>query len=202
MKSFRLMIAAAVGVVAGCASVPDPLEGEYSESFFPEQAGERSVGANVRWGGTVVETRPQADRTCIEILAQELDPSARPLSSDQGYGRFIACRNEFIDPEIFVNGREVTVAGELTRFSEGKIGEFAYLYPEVDANAVYLWPERDEQYLYARDFYNYGFPYYGRPFYYGRFHSRFHYPYRRGSYIHRSRSVQSSNDSNNTVEKK
>ena len=120
MKPFRLMIALAVGAVAGCASVPAPLEGDYSESFYPDQATDRSVGANVRWGGVVVETRPESRRTCIEILAQELDRTARPVRSDREYGRFIACRNEFIDPEIFVNGREVTVAGELTGFREAQ----------------------------------------------------------------------------------
>ena len=184
MTIFRLMIVLAVGVVAGCASVPAPLEGQYSESFYPDQATDRSIGANVRWGGIVVETRPEAERTCIEILAQELDQSARPERSDQEFGRFIACRNEFIDPEIFVNGREVTVAGKLTEFRDGQVGEFNYVYPVVDADAVYLWPER-EAYGYGYGYpYNYGYygfgypyywPYYRSPFYYGGF----------GTYIYR-----------------
>lgn len=212
MKPFRLMIALAVGAVAGCASVPAPLEGEYSESFYPDQAGDRSVGANVRWGGTVVETRPESERTCIEILAQELDRFARPVQSDQGYGRFIACRNEFIDPEIFVNGREVTVAGELTGFREGKVGEFNYNYPAVDADAVYLWPEREPfghgyRYPYGHGYgyglYGFGFgypyyrPYFRTPFYYGGFGARY---YPRG-HIHRSSSPQGPGNANRTIKK-
>jgi len=200
MKPFRLMIVLAVGAIAGCASVPAPLEGGYSESFQPDQAGERSVGANVRWGGIVVETRPQAKRTCIEILAQELDRTARPVRSDRGYGRFIACRDEFIDPEIFVNGREVTVVGELTGFQEGKVGEFEYVYPVVGADAVYLWPERQEHYWYGHGYYNWGYPYYWpyyrTPYYYGGIGTRIYYPYPRGGYIHQSGSIQGSSNTN------
>src|SRR6056297_1315541 len=198
MKPLRLMIVLAVGAVAGCASVPAPLEGEYSESFYPDQAGDRSVGANVRWGGTVVETRPESERTCIEILAQELDRMARPVRSDEGYGRFIACRNEFIDPEIFVNGREVT------GFREGKVGEFEYVYPLVAADAVYLWPERQEQYWYGHGYYGWGYPYYWpyyrTPFYYGGFGTRYYYPYGH-SHIQNSSSPQGPSNTNRAVEK-
>lgn len=208
MKPFRLMIVLAVGIVAGCASVPAPLEGEYSESFYPNQATDRSLGARVRWGGSVVETRPQSERTCIEILAHELDRTARPVRSDQDHGRFIACRNEFIDPEIFVNGREVTVIGELTDFRQGKVGEFEYVYPEVDAEAVYLWPERQAHYGYGHDFYSWGapyywpyhWPYYRAPFYYGGFGARFYYPHA-GAHGREAISPQASGNPNRTAEK-
>lgn len=184
MRLIRLTLAMAVGAIAGCASVPDPLEGEhYSEAFYPDQAVDRSLGAKVRWGGTVVETRPQADRTCIEILAHELGRDTRPRISDDGNGRFIACRNEFIDPEIFVNGREVTIVGELSRFQGGKIGEFDYEYPLVSADSVYLWPERDDYRAYGYS--PYGYPYHV-PYFYG-FHGfygihRFHRPYFHGGH--------------------
>ena len=207
MKTFRLMIILAVGVVAGCASVPAPLEGDYSESFYPDQATDRSTGANVRWGGIVVETRPEAKRTCIEILAQELDRTARPVRSDREYGRFIACRNEFIDPEIFVNGREVTVAGQLSGFREGNVGEFEYVYPVVAADAVYLWPERDRYeygYPYGHGYYGFGYPYYWpyyrSPFYYGGFGTRIYYPYPR-AHIHDTSAPRGSSNMNRNTEK-
>lgn len=201
MKLIRLTLVLIVGFIAGCASVPAPLEGDYSEAFYPDQANDQSVGARVRWGGTVVETRPEANRTCIEILAQQLDSSARPEGSDEDFGRFLACRDEFIDPEIFVNGREVTVAGRLARFRDGKVGEFNYVYPVVDADSVYLWPERIEQPWYGHGYYGWGYPYYWpyyrSPFYYGGIGTRFYYPYPRGGYIHRSPgSPQAGKDSN------
>lgn len=176
MKWFRLMIAVTLGTVAGCATVPAPLEGNYSEAVYPDQATAQSTGTSVRWGGTVVETRPKADQTCIEILALELGHRARPERSDQEHGRFIACRSEFIDPEIFVNGREVTVTGRVSEFQSAKVGEFDYNYPVVDADSVYLWPENDqyEYPYYGRGTYGFGYPYYRsyyRP-YSGSFHHR------------------------------
>jgi outer membrane lipoprotein len=140
----RLAALASILTLAGCVSIPTQLDGDYSDAFQPAQATERSVGARVRWGGLVIETRPERDRTCIEILAQPLDESARPERSDQDLGRFIACREQFFDPEIFVNGREVTVVGRLQGFRDGRIGEFQYRYPEIDADAIHLWPERVE----------------------------------------------------------
>jgi outer membrane lipoprotein len=172
----------ALSLLAGCATVPEPLEGDYSESFYPEQATSGSVGARVRWGGRVVETRPGEKRTCIELLARELDSSARPRETDRGQGRFLACRGEFIDPEIFTNGREVTVVGRLRGFRDGSVGEFQYEYPVVDADSVYLWPERVDPYIYDRGWYyhgwGWGYPsywpnYYRAPY----FHSRvIYYP--------------------------
>ena len=178
----RLVAAlAGIALVAGCASIPEPLDGNYSEEFYPNQATDRSLGANVRWGGVIVETRPEQDQTCIEILAQALDSRAHPRRSDDDFGRFITCKNEFIDPEIFVNGREVTTAGRLSGFRQGKVGEFDYEYPVVNADAIYLWPERvlDDvgyyPYPYHRGFwpYYYGwryYPYYFRPYPLGGYH--------------------------------
>jgi len=179
MKPLRSTLVLTAALITGCASVPAPLDGNYSEAFFPKQAEPQSLGANVRWGGTVIETMPEADRTCIEILAQPLDRRARPEHSDEDLGRFLACRNEFLDPEIFVNGREVTAVGELSAFREGQVGEYNYAYPVVGADAVELWPERSDSAYYG--YYGHGYhyrPYYRYPFYYGGFHhSRFYYPY-------------------------
>ncbi|MDT8437457.1 MAG: Slp family lipoprotein [Wenzhouxiangellaceae bacterium] len=168
-------------VLTGCATVPEPIQGErYSQNFFPDQAIERSLGTPVRWGGVIVDTRPQADRTCIEVLAQELDSRAYPKRSDDDFGRFVVCDPAFLDPEIYTNGRYITAVGTLEQFQIGQIGEFDYRYPVVKADAVYLWPERDDvDYApyYGRGFY---YPYYGYgyPYYFG--YSR--YPYSRGGF--------------------
>ncbi|MDT8448836.1 MAG: Slp family lipoprotein [Wenzhouxiangellaceae bacterium] len=170
---------AALGL-AGCAATPDPLEGDYSQEFFPREAGDEATGTRVRWGGTIIETRPQQDRTCVEILAQELDSSFRPKWSDQDRGRFKACRESFMDPEIFVNGRDVTVVGELESFTTDKVGEFDYRYPVVDANSVYLWPERADRGYYGYPYY--GYPYYGYPYYGGFYYPYFHHGFGHGFY--------------------
>ncbi|MEE4295280.1 MAG: Slp family lipoprotein [Wenzhouxiangella sp.] len=130
-------------LLAGCASIPAPLAGEYAD-FQPEQATERSLGAEVRWGGSIVDTRPGQSETCLEILARDLDSSLRPVSGDMSYGRFLACREGFQDPAVFTQGRDVTVVGRLTAFTQDTIGEFVYRYPRLDTSAIYLWPERPD----------------------------------------------------------
>ena len=156
-------------LMVGCTTIPAPLEGEFND-FYPEQAVERSVGAEVRWGGTVVQAEPQANQTCVEVLARELDNRLRPEISDRSFGRFLACRSVFLDPEIFVNGREVTVVGRVGGFEAGTIGEFSYNYPRVDAEAIYLWPERSDYYYpYYSSSIHWGWPFY-HPFYARGFH--------------------------------
>jgi outer membrane lipoprotein len=160
------LLIAALLALAGCASIPAPLAGEYAD-FQPDQATERSVGAQVRWGGNIVDTRPGPNDTCIEILARELDRSFQPLGGDLTFGRFFACREGFRDPEVFTSGREVTVIGRLEDFVDDKIGEFVYRYPRLSAEVIYLWPERPEV-IYA-DSYRYRgpwWPYHGPWWYY------------------------------------
>lgn len=155
------MLTIALLALAGCASIPAPLAGEYAD-FQPDQATARSLGAEVRWGGSIVDTRPGRDETCIEILARDLDRNLRPTGGDLTHGRFFACREGFRDPQVFTSGREITVIGRLQEFVDDQIGEFVYRYPRLSAEVIYLWPERPEI-VYA-DSYRYRgpwWPYYG-----------------------------------------
>lgn len=165
----RLIALLAIGtLVSACATVPDPLDGEFSD-VTPDQARSADMaGHAVRWGGEIVEVRPLADKSCLEILSRELGRSARPTGGDTGMGRFIACKPGFIDPAEFTQGREVTITGRLTGVDSGKIGEFEYRFPRVDAESVYLWPERRE--YEQRD-------HYYRPFFYDPFYGPFPYRY-------------------------
>ncbi|MEM1080839.1 MAG: Slp family lipoprotein [Pseudomonadota bacterium] len=135
-----LMVVVVASWLSACTTIPAPLEGEYSE-FYPDQAIDRSTGANVRWGGTIVRTLPQQDQTCIEILARQLDVQYRPEYTDRTFGRFLACREVFMDPEVFENDRAVTIVGRIEGFQAEPIGDFDYNYPVVQAKAIYLWPE-------------------------------------------------------------
>jgi outer membrane lipoprotein len=158
-----LLLATAVLALSSCATVPAPLQGQFPP-VNPRDAAAAS-GQAVRWGGDIIKVEPRADSTCFEVLARELDASARPRAGDRGpsKGRFIACRQGFYDPEEFERGRDITVVGHLSGTEHGKVGEFDYTYPLVQADAIYLWPERP---LYPRtpyyDPWMYGFgPYWG-----------------------------------------
>lgn len=158
--------------LAACASIPAPLAGEFAE-FQPDQATERSVGAQVRWGGTIVDTRPGRSETCIEILAQTLDRDLRPRGGDVHHGRFLACRDGFRDPAVFTSGRDITVVGRLDDFVEDEIGDFVYRYPRLSAEVLYLWPMRPDI-VYAHGPYprRHGWPYYDPWWHYGPPRSR------------------------------
>lgn len=143
MRIIRLAlpgIALAALLASGCATVPKPLSGDFAP-LSPEESGDQHVNQRVRWGGSIVDTRPGEAETCIEVLARALDDRARPRSGDANQGRFLACRDGFEDPAVFERGRDITVIGTLTGFVEGRIGDFRYIYPRVSADTLYLWGE-------------------------------------------------------------
>ncbi|MGH8173992.1 MAG: Slp family lipoprotein [Rhodanobacteraceae bacterium] len=156
--------AAAIAVLAlvlgACASIPTPLQGEFSPITPREAAESGGSGPAVRWGGEIILVAPQERRTCFEILARALDSTARPVNRDPSAGRFMACRDGFYDPEEFAKGREITVVGHLDGIEKGLVGQFDYTYPRVAADAFYLWPKRP---LYV-PYYD---PWYGDPFWWG-----------------------------------
>jgi outer membrane lipoprotein len=145
MKNLLLVVPLGV-LLASCATVPAPLQGQYAPTT-PREAVTGAGGQAVRWGGEIIKVEPKAGSTCFEILARELDSSARPLARDPSGGRFIACHAGFQDPEEFKQGREITVVGKVTGVDHGRIGEFDYRYPHVEADAIHLWKPRP---LYVR----------------------------------------------------
>jgi outer membrane lipoprotein len=146
MSMFKpLILATAVATLAACATVPQPLQGTYTDvSSVSVQQG-AAPGGEVRWGGQIIKTEPGPQETCFYILSRPLDSQARPhdeSSNSATQGRFVACRAGFYDPEVFTEGRDITVTGTLHGTVSEKVGEYGYPYPRVEANVVYLWPRR------------------------------------------------------------
>lgn len=143
--SRRVLFVSVLGTLAlgGCATIPQPLQGNYAPVSLDSARNGTASSAPVRWGGQIIQTEPREQQTCFYILAEQLDSQARPERGDeQGLGRFVACKQGFYDPEVFAKGREVTVTGTLDGTVQHKIGEYDYTYPRVAANTVYLWPKR------------------------------------------------------------
>ena len=143
MKSvaIALMITCSLGA---CATMPTPLQGQYS-NLLPAQAGDQNAnGERVRWGGTIVTVHTESERSCFEIVGTRTGSDGRPERLDKSEGRFIACRKGFYDPVVFSAGRELTITGSITGFESRKIGDYDYRYPMVAADVVYLWPEREQ----------------------------------------------------------
>lgn len=173
----------ALGLLTSCATIPEPLQGEYPENY-PGQTHIGQVGSRVRWGGAIIATNPEAEQTCFEVLGKTLDDTTRPVGTDESQGRFIACKSGFQDPELFKAGRELTITGQLDHLETRDIGEYQYNYPIVRAEVIYLWPERpdysDRPYAYYPYFWNRPYPYFwspyygGYPYYGGGFHGHIH----------------------------
>jgi len=153
----------ASALLAGCATVPAPLAGNDFAATTPQQAvAQNASGQRVRWGGEIIKVEPRADRTCFEILSRELYDDARPKRRDRSQGRFVACKQGFLDPAEYPAGRDVTVVGAVDGTERHKVGDYDYTFARVDANEVYLWPKRAD---YPPGYYDpFWGPCYGDPF--------------------------------------
>lgn len=124
----------------------------------------------IRWGGTIISTQNQQDKTELIILATPLDKFGEPQQGDQSYGRFIGVIDGFLDPAIYATGRAITVYGKFEKVIRRKIDNFEYDYPVIQIEHFYLW-EVPEKY----DYYDY--PYWYDPWYpYPYWHPYYH-PY-------------------------
>ncbi len=168
-------LGAAVLLLSACTSVPQQFKGDYS-SVTPETTRESDLQTRVRWGGVILETRPEDDHTCFEILSKRLESSMRPVNTDTSQGRFVACRAGFYDPEVFKKGREVTTTGDIIHIDVRKVGDYDYHFPVVDIDFLSLWPERVDR-VYHNYYGSYGpyAPYYWNYPYVGMY---YRYPYR------------------------
>ena len=142
MIRFTLLTAAAALALSACATAPKPLQGSFA-TLLPAEVGDGGqVGETIRWGGEIIAVETKPDRTCFELLGKRLSDSARPARSDDSAGRFLACRAGFYDPAKFKIGREMTITGTVELIEPRLIGEYTYLYPQVAAEVIYLWPDR------------------------------------------------------------
>jgi len=139
-----LAIVAVAASLAACATIPQPLQGTYTDLTTAQAQQGGAGGTKVRWGGEIIKTEPGPQETCFFLLSRPLDDEARPkmATDNDSQGRFVACRSGFYDPEVFARGRELTVTGTLHGTVSQKVGEYDYAYPRVEADVVYLWPKR------------------------------------------------------------
>lgn len=127
-------------------------------------------GKQVRWGGTIASAKNKQGETWLEIVSRDLRASGKPTRSDKSAGRFIVKVAEFLEPEIYQQGRAVTVTGELVGSESGTIGEQSYVFPVVRSDKVRLWPK----YQVNSRRMNWGWSYYGGHW---GMHSRHFHPF-------------------------
>jgi outer membrane lipoprotein len=156
-------------VISACTSIPEQIQGSYPE-ISPARVEPGVYGSSVRWGGIIIDSRNTENLTCFEVLSRDLDKYLRPKVEDRTNGRYIACKPGFHDPQVFSNGREITVTGNIRTIETRQVDEFDYRYPVLDVDELVLWEKRENVVVY-NNFHD--------PFFYGPYGSRYRgfYPY-------------------------
>lgn len=95
------------------------------------------------WGGTISRVENLADqKTLLEIVSRPLRSNGRPVHNDRSFGRFVAVVDEFLDPEIVTEKRDITVVASLSARVNGKVGQSNYVFPVVNVESYTYWKKQ------------------------------------------------------------
>ena len=128
---------------SGSLGVPPELEQQIDRSVkFADlrAAPAEYIGRVVTIGGIVIASKRTKERTEIEIL--ELPArSDGPAATDRlrSEGRFLAVREEFLDPASVPAGTPVTIIGVVKGSATRPLDESEYTYPVLDIKHVIDW---------------------------------------------------------------
>jgi outer membrane lipoprotein len=98
------------------------------------------IGRVVTVGGIVIASKRTKEQTEIEIL--QLPTKGGEVSAKdrlRSEGRFIAVREEFLDPASVPPGTPVTIIGVVKGSATRPLDESEYLYPVLDIKHVIDW---------------------------------------------------------------
>ena len=113
-------------------------------------------------GGIIVKTTVTKEGSLIEAIFVPVNSfgylKEYKTTSNE---RFMALYRgkELLDPLIYSEKREITLAGEFIEIRKGFIGEMEYDYPLFEIKEIYLWEEYK-----GNNYYSYP-PYYPPPYY-------------------------------------
>ena len=144
-KSLCITLPVALLLSACASQVPQAIREAPAGDPPLEQVREHSadyLGQAVRWGGTIIETGNREETTLLTVLGHPLYQGGKPKFTDDSAGRFIAIVPAFLDPKVYAADRQITVTGAVLRTETGKVGEYPYTYPVIQADAWYLWPKK------------------------------------------------------------
>lgn len=127
-------------------------------------------------GGLIVKTSNTEKGSLIEAVYIKSTASGYLQTPDKAHSRYLAFyprEKGILDPAIYRQGREITLAGQFIETRKGKIDEMDYVFPVFEIKDIYLW----EEYItipYGPPYspYYYPSPY---PYWYDRW-DRYYYP--------------------------
>ena len=100
------------------------------------------IAQPIRWGGMILETENTQNASRLTVIAFPLSDNGEPQTRAQSPGRFIAIVDKFLEPLVYSRDRLITVTGNFFKTETQNIGEYPYLYPLVEVDHYYLWPEK------------------------------------------------------------
>lgn len=159
MKIDYLKILLAVLLISSCTPVLSRnliSDGIFNEGLSEiKQEPDAYKGRLFIFGGIIVKTETTKDGSVIEAIFVPVNSLGYLKSYKTSGGRFLAIYNsrEILDPLIFSEKREISLAGEFIGIRNGKIGEMEYSYPLFEIKEIYLWEEIKE-----KDYYYYYMP--------------------------------------------
>lgn len=93
----------------------------------------------VRWTGFVASVENHEQHSCLNVVGKVADSHGKPSRTIRiGTGRFVACKAQFLDPELF-NKKPVTVTGQAKKVIQKTVGKHKLSQPLVDAQVIYVW---------------------------------------------------------------
>ena len=147
-----------------------------SVSFVDLQAAPANyIGRVIMAGGVVISAKRTKDQTEIEIL-QLPNEGGEPSTTDRlrSEGRFLAVREEFLDPATVPPGTPITVIGVVSGSTSRPLDDSEYNYPVLDIKHLIDWSTAASQHTGESAAAFYG-PYYSPFGYWGRPYG--YYPY-------------------------
>ena len=100
------------------------------------------TGRVVVLGGYILDMQNEPDCRVLTVIQAPLDWRERPQSRDLSQGRFFVTTSKFLDPELYVKGRRITVGGRVAGVRERLVDGARFRFPVVGAQELYLWPEK------------------------------------------------------------
>jgi outer membrane lipoprotein len=145
-------------LLTACSSLPENLNSSAENLITDYTAWNETVKNNtpVRLGGVVANVSNLAEKTRIEVVNLPINKSGKPDIGQEPSGRFVAYIDGFADPVTLSKGRLITLLGNTSDEELGKVGEYEYTFPVMEASGFHLW--RIEERVIVNDFDSYLHP--------------------------------------------
>ena len=102
---------------------------------------EAYINSTVLWGGVIEKAIHGPDGTELIVRQAPIDSKGYPRT-DISEGEFMVHTLRHLNPEIFLRGTKVTIAGEIYGVAERKLGPVGYPCPMVRVIEIHAWTKR------------------------------------------------------------